>query len=333
MEVNRQLWMTLGESSAIGALRREAEAYGMARGLNASLAERLRLVVSEAGSNILTHAGRGHLAVVPSFSGASLSVLAIDKGPGIGDLAKSSRDGFSSRANSAGLGLGSLRRLADDFEIFSTPQQGTVLRCRLDLSEPRPARLQVEGLNRPCRHETVSGDQMRIRWHRGDWWLLLADGLGHGQKAHDASMAAAEVFESEPFESPQECIERIHVALRSTRGAAAGVARVSEDPARVQFCGVGNVEAYFLGFRGRASSLVSKNGTLGHAIRALETVEVDWPPGSALIMNSDGISTRANLQGLRNVAAASLLVVAGVLMRDFGKAHDDCSVLVARRTP
>ena len=48
----------------------------------------------------------------------------VDQGPGIPDVAAALKDGFTT-GNGLGLGLGGARRLVNDFQIESTPGQGT----------------------------------------------------------------------------------------------------------------------------------------------------------------------------------------------------------------
>jgi serine/threonine-protein kinase RsbT len=49
-----------------------------------------------------------------------------DKGPGIPDLQQALRDGFTT-GSGLGLGLGGARRLSSEFDIASTPGQGTTV--------------------------------------------------------------------------------------------------------------------------------------------------------------------------------------------------------------
>jgi serine/threonine-protein kinase RsbT len=48
----------------------------------------------------------------------------IDKGPGITDLAQAMTDGWTS-GSGLGLGLSGSKRLSNEFEVESTPGQGT----------------------------------------------------------------------------------------------------------------------------------------------------------------------------------------------------------------
>jgi len=57
-------------------------------------------------------------------SGLRLSF--VDQGPGIRDLEQALTDGFTS-GNGMGLGLGGTRRLMDEFNIITQPNEGTTV--------------------------------------------------------------------------------------------------------------------------------------------------------------------------------------------------------------
>jgi serine/threonine-protein kinase RsbT len=53
-----------------------------------------------------------------------LELVFQDQGPGIPDIAQAMTDGFTT-ARTMGLGLGGARRLVSEFDLQSTPGQGT----------------------------------------------------------------------------------------------------------------------------------------------------------------------------------------------------------------
>ena len=53
-----------------------------------------------------------------------LRLVFTDEGPGIADIEQALRDGFTT-GKGMGLGLGGSRRLVNEFDIKSTPGQGT----------------------------------------------------------------------------------------------------------------------------------------------------------------------------------------------------------------
>ena len=81
--------------------------------------------------NLMKHAGGGELLVQSIDSPASgIELLALDKGPGMADVAVCLRDGYST-GGSPGTGLGAIERLSQSFDIYSQPGRGTVVFARL----------------------------------------------------------------------------------------------------------------------------------------------------------------------------------------------------------
>jgi serine/threonine-protein kinase RsbT len=94
------------------------------------LVDQTRIVtaVSELARNTLVHGGGGvaTLEIVNDKERLGIRAVFRDQGPGIPDVDQAIRDGYST-GDGLGLGLGGSRRLMDDFEISSTPGQGTTV--------------------------------------------------------------------------------------------------------------------------------------------------------------------------------------------------------------
>src|SRR6202163_3533497 len=84
--------------------------------------------ISELARNIVSYARRGEitLKIIHASVRHGVLIIASDSGPGIRDIRQAMRDGFST-SGSLGLGLPGVRRLMDEFEITSKPEQGTVV--------------------------------------------------------------------------------------------------------------------------------------------------------------------------------------------------------------
>ena len=160
---------------------------------------------------------------------------------------------------------------------------------------------------------------------------MVADGLGHGPLAADASRTAERLFAANDFTGPTEFLEQAHRALGSTRGAAISVAHGSAADRRVTFTGVGNVAGAVVGAE-EHKNMVGHNGTIGATMPRVQTFDYDWPEHSLLVLNSDGLKTRWSIHGYPGLHARHPAVVAGVLYRDFRRTNDDVTVLVCRRT-
>jgi serine/threonine protein phosphatase PrpC len=160
--------------------------------------------------------------------------------------------------------------------------------------------------------------------------LLVADGLGHGPAAAIAAREAVQTFDALPEARPAESVERMHMALRATRGASVAVAELDEERGLVHFCGVGNISCtVILGNESR--HLVSHNGTAGHEVRRIQEFEAEWATGSLIILASDGLSTRWDLDAYPGIIRHHPAVVAGVLFRDFRRDRDDVTVVAGRK--
>ena len=93
---------------------------GRTHGLDSDALERLRIVVTETALNIVRHAGAGHIILrsLGEQGSGSIEMLAVDKGPGIGDMTRVMRDdGAPAGVAAPDGGLAAVRRLADLFDI------------------------------------------------------------------------------------------------------------------------------------------------------------------------------------------------------------------------
>jgi len=83
---------------------------------------------SELGRNTLEHGGGGELEIAHLVDGArtGLRLTFSDKGPGIPDIKLALTDGYTSKQG-MGLGLGGSKRLMNEFDIKSSPGEGTTV--------------------------------------------------------------------------------------------------------------------------------------------------------------------------------------------------------------
>ncbi len=325
------------ESSQVGEARRLVTSMGRELALSEVHTEHVSIVVTELATNLVKHAGGGDL-ILRVLRGAEMSgieVLSLDKGPGMRHVGENLRDGYST-TGSPGNGLGAIQRLSSLFDIYSMPGQGTAVlsrywrRTALASAQPQPLELGVVCL--PVTTEETCGDAWALHQTSERVLIMLADGLGHGRYAAEASAAAAYIFENYTTNSPAEIIERMHAALRSTRGAAVAVAEVLfGGQCVVRYAGVGNISGRIISgttFHG----MVSHNGTIGIEARKIEEVTYPWPEDGLLVLHSDGLTTRWNLDDYPGLRGRNPALIAGVLFRDHNVARDDSTVVVIRRT-
>jgi anti-sigma regulatory factor (Ser/Thr protein kinase) len=324
----------INHASDIAAARRAGQKLADDLGFDDVQAGRLAIVVTEAGTNILKHAGEGVLYVMGAQSGAAMAgidVLAIDNGPGISDFSTSFQDGVST-AGTAGTGLGALRRQSDEFDFWTRPGQGAAFFMRLWRGSPPPQAcgMEVGALYVPLAGEEESGDGWAASCDLDGATLLGVDGLGHGPEAAKAARAAIHALERRPSAAPSEVLQTAHEALRITRGAALSVARIDYSGGDVRFAGIGNVNCVVHDGNARRA-LISHNGIVGANMRKVQEFTTDCPPGALVILHSDGVQTQWDLADYPGLTVRAPVLVAGIMMRDFVRGRDDALVLVGRR--
>ncbi len=322
----------INHASDVAAARRSGQKLADALGFDETRAGQLALIITEAATNILKHAGEGEIHLGPAQSGAGvgIDVLAVDKGPGFADLDASLVDGVST-AGTSGTGLGALGRLSDEFDAYTQPGAGAAFFMRLwrDDPAPEPCGVEVGALWTPMAGEEECGDGWAVRCNGKGATLLAADGLGHGPEAARAAAAAIKALDARTAPEAGELMHAAHDALRPTRGAALATARIDFERDELRFAGVGNIAGCVIGDRRRP--LVSHNGIVGHNMRKVQEFPMPFGPGALCIMHSDGIQTQWDLDKYPGLAVRSPALIAAVLMRDFIRRRDDAMVLVVRR--
>ncbi|MFC0253957.1 ATP-binding protein [Massilia consociata] len=330
--LTRQQVFAITHASDVSAARRAGQRLADELGFDETRAGQLALIVTEAATNILKHAGEGEIHIGPaqSAAGSGVDVLALDSGPGIADIDACLVDGMST-TGTAGTGLGALRRLSDEFDVYTEPGRGAAFFMRLwrDSPAPEPCGVEIGALWAPLAGEDECGDGWAVRCDARGATLLAADGLGHGPDAARAAAAAIETLGRNKTAQADELMLAAHEALRSTRGAALATARIDFAGDELRFAGIGNIAGCVIEDGRRA--LVSHNGIVGHNMRKVQEFAVPFPRGALCILHSDGIQTQWDLDKYPGLAGRSTVLIAAMLMRDFIRRRDDAMVLVVRR--
>jgi len=91
----------------------------------------IMIVISELATNLIKYTGGGliQLQVIQQAKQFGISITSHDNGPGIVNLSQVLQDGYST-SDSLGLGLPSVQRLMDEFDIQSEINHGTVITAK-----------------------------------------------------------------------------------------------------------------------------------------------------------------------------------------------------------
>jgi anti-sigma regulatory factor (Ser/Thr protein kinase) len=324
----------IGDVSEIAPARRGIGAFASGLGFSTEDAGRAALVVTEIGTNLVKHGGGGEIIVKQINDGTrrGIELLGLDKGPGMADVGKCLRDGYST-GGSPGTGLGAIERSSQRFEIFSRVGQGTAVLAHLwpDSRQPSAQSLEIGALVIPKPGETCCGDAWCYSERVEGVLVLAIDGLGHGLGASHAANEACRVFETEKHRPAIRILQSLHEALRPTRGAAATMMEMDWDAGRATSVAVGNVQAALVnGYE--VKRIAADNGIVGHVIARPRELVHECRPDTVLIVHSDGLTANWHLERYPGLMQHHAALIAGVLYRDCKRGRDDSLIVVIRRT-
>jgi anti-sigma regulatory factor (Ser/Thr protein kinase) len=330
-----QFVVDISDPAHAGEARRAAVRFAEQMGLGEVDSGSVAIAVTELATNLVKHArvGRVICESIAQNGSRGLRILAIDKGPGIRDITTALEDGYST-SGTAGNGLGAVKRLSSFFDLYSLPGQGTCVVAEFWPHKKIPADspLKLGVISLPMRGESVCGDGWVVKLTADNTFLMVVDGLGHGTFAAEAAREAERVLvEAEPS-SPGAILLECHHALRKTRGAAAAIAAINKEKGTMVFAGMGNISATLFS-QGKSRGVASHNGTVGHQLHKIQEFAFPWDDDTFLIMHSDGLATRWDLDSYPGVGSKHPSIIASVLYRDFARERDDVTVLVVKNLP
>lgn len=320
--------VSVDHESAVGHATATVRNLARQLGLGPPEVDRAAVVAAELASNLSKHASGGVLLLGPSPGQDALDLWAVDRGPGMTNVGRCLGDGYST-TGTMGTGLGAVRRMADEFAVWSRPAHGTAVFARLAVPRPVPRNardLDGAAICLPAREDDVTGDGYSVS---GDGrTVAIIDGLGHGPEAAAATARAIAAFRAHSGLPLPALLTELHEASRGTRGCAALLVRIG--PGNAEICGVGNTSGAILA-EGKCQALLGgQPGTLGVRIPSLQTARLRCAPGALLVLHTDGIRTRwpASMDPEQLSQPPALLTA--LLAAGSRRARDDSTVLTLR---
>jgi anti-sigma regulatory factor (Ser/Thr protein kinase) len=332
----------LADRSFLNIVRRDISKIAEAQGLTETEIGKVNLVISEMATNLLKHTATlgGELLVKAMYdergNTEGLEMICLDNGPGMSDPLRMMEDGVST-FGSMGQGLGAIQRLSDFFDIYSQRGLGTVILSRIYRKGKAPksaARnayaFTVGAVMVPKPGEKVSGDGWALRLSHQGAYLLVLDGLGHGEYAHEASVKGIQAFQQQPKQSPSEMLRGIHTDIKRTRGAVGAIAHFNTETTHLRYCGIGNISGRLFS-AGTLKNMLSYNGTLGMNVPNTVNDQLhSWAPGHLMVMHSDGLKSRWDMSKYPELTRHDPTLIAAVLYKDNTRTLDDTLVVVVR---
>jgi anti-sigma regulatory factor (Ser/Thr protein kinase) len=325
------------DRSYYAIIKKEAHSIATAAGFDQKRIAELDIVVAEMTSNLHKYATGGEilLGLIDDGEKEYVEVISVDEGPGMSDLSRMMADGFST-TNTMGHGLGSIKRLSDEFDIYTQKGWGTVVLSRVYKKPPlkpkgKPGNnFNLKALVVAKPGEITSGDGYYVKMAGNNIKVILADGLGHGPEANFAINEAVKAFKLCPYDSPVEIIRYVHKEVRKTRGLVATLAVFDFVNKQIRIAGVGNIASKLSGFS-QVKSHLAYNGIIGHNIpNTMNDTVINFNQHNQLIMCSDGIRSRWEVNKLPGIIRCDGTIQAAAIYKDFARRTDDMSVLITK---
>ncbi len=322
------------DRSYYAIIKKEVHNLAIQAGFSEIKVAELDIVLAELTSNLHKYARNGELLVghIVTDTAEYIELLSMDSGPGISDISRTLTDGYSS-SNSMGHGLGSIRRLSDQFDIYSRKGWGTIILSRIfknSSSEKIVPRLRAFPIVISKPQQLKCGDGYYVKNSTRFLKLVFADGLGHGPDANLAMNSAVKAFRQCTENSPVQILRFMHREVRKTRGLVATVVVVDRELKKIYVAGVGNISSRFSGPSGIKNHLCY-NGIIGHNIpTTMNDQELDLGDFNQVTCCSDGIRSGWNINSFMGIGKNDASIQAAAIFKEYRRMTDDMSVLIVK---
>ena len=352
MEITREqiLILEIDSEADVGVCRRKSVSLAGLLGFDEVKTGEVAILVSELVTNVLKHGGgKGRIMICQLQSNddrKAIEIWCCDNGDGIPNVENAMRDGFTGK-QSLGIGLGTIRRFSDIFEVnpvkcdsFNGMDLNALNNYRHCI---RIVKWVPENRWKGTNRSLITGAASRCipgEILNGDSYVIsnlspvktiaaIIDGLGHGKEAHLASTIIKEQILHKSELPLTDLINYAHQAARGTRGAVIGLIFINIEISKLYFVGIGNIEGFIVTPTGK-KSLISFGGILGHNIRTPHLFEFSFNKGDSICLFSDGINTRWNYDEINWEEHPQK--IADFLINNYSRINDDATVLIISHT-
>jgi anti-sigma regulatory factor (Ser/Thr protein kinase) len=321
------------DEASVSFVRQLIRETGLRLSLSKDLTESAALIASELTHNQLRHAKQGYFAVRPiERQGVNgFEMIAADIGPGIAAPRQAIQDELPTAA-SLHAGLAAVCRLADEVEFDNRMSEGLrVIARKFETPAASPC-CEIAIMGKPYPGELVSGDDGAFFQSEDGFLVAVADGLGHGPEAREASNQAMETLSRERDTALDYIALALNADLAATRGCAMSFARFDKHDGVIECVSLGDVHSHLYNLRDAhfftSTPLIVGAGQLPKQRVRIERTQVQ--PGSVLITFTDGLKSRTSLKGQLDVLRQPAIAIAQHLLEHDSRPDDDALVLVAR---
>lgn len=176
--------------------------------------------------------------------------------------------------------------------------------------------------------ELVNGDVAFINVDKGQIFVGIVDGAGHGPEARAIALASRDFLESNKDVELPGLMNRFDETLRGTRGGVAIIGKLDIEPLQFRYVGIGNI--FLRKFGSSSKRAITQDGVIGYHIRTPHEKLIVLAGGDILVMHTDGISSQFDANDYPQILTDDARTIANNLISKFGKDNDDATCIVIR---
>jgi len=286
--------------------------------------EELKIVITEISKNIIKHGSSGKLSISFGKTEEKSVYIEAENPTDNSDTTKIFDDGYST-ANTLGIGLGAVKRLLTDVKV-KVEDGKFILTGKKVFTEKKNSIIQTSVYSRPKPGFKANGDAYFIKRYEDKAMVVVIDGIGHGDKASEASKMALKVLEDKFRDDLEQIAVTIHRKLHGSRGCVIGIVRMDKE-GKIEYLGVGNIRTQIYTAE-MYKRLVSFDGLLGSNMRTLRTDHLTLSTPCLIVLHSDGVSS-FNFDDKR-IVYRPVMEIAKEAFEKNKKSSDDATLLIAR---
>jgi len=292
------------------------------------------LAVSEIAGNALKFAGRGAASVQLTDNRKGLQITVHDRGCGIKNIKKAMQEGYSSKADSLGMGLNAAKRAMDEFSVKSKAENGTTVIMKKYLPIPEHE-IEYGIISLNDERYPVNGDAWIIKEFEGGKALLaVIDGTGNGFNANKVANFVKGIVEENYRSGLPVIVKKCHKKIREAFDTSSIMSCVMGlfllKPRSLEYVGAGDTYIHVTGAQEKIY-LQSQRGVVGDIrLPHLRLQKHRWGRNIIAIMCSDGISPC--FAGDKDLPLdKSAQHIADFIMENYIREYGDATVLVVKR--
>jgi phosphoserine phosphatase RsbX len=160
------------------------------------------------------------------------------------------------------------------------------------------SRASVSSYQKPKKGNDLCGDSFYVKETEDYLICAVADGLGSGKLAKEASSAATDIIDNHHGESVEQLMHLCNEGLRYTRGAVIAIVKVDYKNHTVSYSGVGNIRFMISAERQRAIHPLPKVGFLAGKPERFKVQDFKFEKELMLMLYSDGMDIHKESRSL-----------------------------------